>query len=709
MARILAMALAAVAALVVTPSTPVDANDGLLLPGEVLRVPVPEAFGGKTVLGQLTVDRVTGRGFVTAYGCADGPPRDDGGALARSDLNFNGAISPVASNRLIVEADDAGDICFITHRPAALIVDVNATSFDTGITSIPNRRTDTRERASGAQTVAAGGVLRIRVPEAVGGRTVIGQLTVDRATQRGFVVAYPCDAGLPRTADGRPARSDLNVDGTIGPVASNRLIVAADDDGDICVYTQRELALIVDINGVTDDGIESFVNARTDTRANGAGQQIVPAGNLLRVAVPAAEGGKTVIGQLTVDRASERGFVTAYGCDGGLPRNNDGEIARSDLNVDGRIGPVASNRLIVAADDDGDICLYTQRAVALIVDVNAVSTDTAISAFPNRRTDTRADDAPSGPVIPPEGGAPIWPTYDLMPALVGIAALTGDPANKSVTERPALAMKIDNFGPARPQWGLDAADAIFELNAEGVTRFLALFHTRLPDRVGPVRSARTADLDLLAAMNRPVFGFSGANAGVTAWIDSASSSQVLSDFSAQRNQCYERSPDRPGPHNLLIDPRCAVFDALERATPPGAAQPMWSIDATWVPPAEVAVTPTATFTVPMDGVEIDWIWSGGRYLRFQDGEPHLAESGQHIDADNVVVIRTEHPPSIVDGRSPNPLSVGTGTATVHRDGVSFDATWSRATPYDRFSFFDTATGLPILLDRGTTFVHLARA
>ena len=190
----MAMVLAAVATLVVAQSAPVEADDGLLLPGEVLRVPVPEACGGKTVLGQLTVDRATGRGFVTAYGCADGPPRDDSGALSRSDLNFNGAISPVASNRLIVEADDAGDICFVTHRPAALIVDVNATSFDTGITSIPNRRTDTRERPAGEQTIAAGGVLRITVPEAVGGRTVIGQLTVDRATQRGFVVAYPCAA-----------------------------------------------------------------------------------------------------------------------------------------------------------------------------------------------------------------------------------------------------------------------------------------------------------------------------------------------------------------------------------------------------------------------------------------------------------------------------------------------------------------------------------
>jgi hypothetical protein len=47
---------------------------------------------------------------------------------------------------LIVEADDDGEICFYTLRPAALIVDVNAVTFDTGVTSFPNRRTDTADR-----------------------------------------------------------------------------------------------------------------------------------------------------------------------------------------------------------------------------------------------------------------------------------------------------------------------------------------------------------------------------------------------------------------------------------------------------------------------------------------------------------------------------------------------------------------------------------
>src|SRR5436190_1242546 len=82
----------------------------------------------------------------------------------------------------------------------------------------------------------------------------------------------------------------------------------------------------------------------------------IPAGGVLRVSVPVAIGGKTVVGQLTVDQAQGAGFVTAYGCDDGIPTNTDGTISRSDLNFDGGVSPVASNRLLVQADNNGDIC-----------------------------------------------------------------------------------------------------------------------------------------------------------------------------------------------------------------------------------------------------------------------------------------------------------------------------------------------------------------
>jgi hypothetical protein len=697
--RVALVVVASVLAVLTGSNRPIRAEDGRIAAGGVLRVSVPEAFGGKTVIGQLTVDRAVGRGFVTAYGCADGPPLDSDGTIARSDLNYNGNVTPVASNRLIVKADNDGAICFTTLKPAALIVDVNAVTFDTGITSFPNRRTDTRTGAT--PRVEAGGILRIAVPEAIGGKTVIGQLTVDRVDQRGYVAAYGCDDGLPVDRQGDASRSDLNFNGTITPVASNRLIVKADNDGEICFTTYRPAALIIDVNGVSDNGVGSFANRRTDTRRNPVAQ--VAGGGVLHVAVPEATGGKTVIGQLTVDQALGRGFVTAYGCDDGPPRDTAGNIARSDLNYNGNVTPVASNRLIVEADDDGDICFTTYRPAALIIDVNAVS-DTGISSFPNRRTDTRAGDG--GISGPPVDGVPVWPPYVPRPALDGVAALTGLPAGPAVTARPILAVKIDNYGPARPQWGLDQADAVFEVNVEGVTRFVALFHSRVPPLIGPVRSARTADLDLLTAMNRPVFAYSGANPGVTEWVRSAASSGVLVDYTAQSRPCYSRTPERPGPHNLVFDPVCV----LANATTAGPAGQLWQIDGSWKA-VGLATTPDTAFTVPMDGVQVGWIWdpSVGTYRRFQDGQPHLAQNGTQISTTTVVEQSATHIPSPVDARSPNPVTVGTGAAVIHRDGFAVPAIWSRSTAYQPFEFYDEASGAQIPLDTGTTFIEVTRA
>ncbi|MEY2416127.1 MAG: extracellular elastinolytic metalloproteinase, partial [Ilumatobacteraceae bacterium] len=309
-------------------------DNGRVPAGGVLRVSVPEAMGGKTVVGQLTVDRAVGAGFVTAFGCDDGIPTGADGNVSRSDLNFNGNVSPVSSNRLLVQADDNGDVCFYTSRPAALIVDINAVTFDTGVNSFANRRTDTRPSA--VARIEGVDALRVSVPEAVGGKTVVGQLTVDQVTEPGFVTAYGCDDGIPTYTDGAVSRSDLNFDGRLTSVSSNRLIVQADNDGDVCFYTSRPAALIVDVNGVSDAGIDSFANQRTDTRA--AANPRVAGGGVLRVSVPGALGGKTVVGQLTVDQVTQAGFVTAYGCDDGIPADTDGgTISRSDLNFDGTV------------------------------------------------------------------------------------------------------------------------------------------------------------------------------------------------------------------------------------------------------------------------------------------------------------------------------------------------------------------------------------
>ena len=677
-----------------------SAADGRMAAGGVLRVRVPEAVGGKTVVGELTVDSALGVGFVTAYGCADGLPGGAADVVTRSDLNYDGRRTPVASNRLIVKADDNGDVCLFARSPAALIVDINAVTFDTGVNSFPNRRIDTRD----GPVIAAGAIERINVPEARGAKTVVGQLTVDRATKAGFVTAFGCAAGLPVDSSGRISRSDLNYAGGVVRIASNRLIVQADADGDVCLYTQQPVAMIVDVNGVADVGISSFSNRRTDTRAGPTAR--LAAESVTRVSVPEAAGGKTVLGELTVDLATTGGYVTAYGCDDGVPTGSSGAINRSDLNFDGAVSPVASNRLIVQADDQGNVCFFTSQPAALIVDVNGVS-GAGISSFPNRRIDTRNGTVTNTDIGINADGSRTWPPFQPAPAVNGIAALTGLLTDPTVAARPILAVKIDNYSTARPQWGLESADAVIEVNVEGISRFIALFHSQLPDVIGPVRSARTEDFDLLSLMNRPIFAYSGANDGVLQWAGAADGSGVIADLGAQHAPCYSRSPDKPGPHNLLLDPGCASTTA----TTAGPARRMWRIDATWTAPAAVSVARDSSFDVAMDGVTVQWRWdrAAGLYRRWQDGAPHVTMSNATLSANTVAVLSVPYVPSVADARSPDATTTGTGAAVLHRNGVAINAVWSRPTAYAPFQFFDAHTGTELPLNTGITWLELTRA
>jgi hypothetical protein len=670
--------------------------------GRVLRVHVADAFGGKTVIGQLTVANATGAGHVTAFACDAGLPVDPNGRLIRSDLNYFGDVAPIWSNRLVVEADDDGDVCFYTLQTVDMIVDVNAVSFDTGIASFPNRRTDTRTGSPAA--LDAGGTLELHVPEAVDAKTVIGQLTVAGADRPGHVTAYPCADGPP-TAGGRVSRSDLNYFGNLAPIWSNRLVVQADDDGNICFDALTAVDLVVDLNGVSDTGIASFPNRRTDTRTGSPAP--LDAGDTLELHVPEATDAKTVIGQLTVADADRPGHITAYPCADGPPTGDGtsgaGTVTRSDLNYFGDLAPIWSNRLVVQADGDGNICFDALTAVDLVVDINGVG-DTGIFSFPNERTDTRRGEGVLESPFPPlVDGVPVWPAYEPVPGLAGVAALTGLGASAAVSTRPIVAVKIDNYRLARPQWGLEHADAVIEVQVEGVSRLVALYQSVLPAALGPVRSARTTDLDLLTSMNRPVFAYSGSNPGVAAWLESAESSGLLVDFSAQEHGCYARRDDRPGPHNLGFDPACA----LSASPSAGPARPLWNIAGEWSAPATVASATDARFAVPMAGVAVGWTWdpASGTYLRSQDGEPHVGDTGAHINAHTVVEVVTEYIPSPVDERSPHAVTTGSGAAVVHREGRAYPATWWRATAYDGW-IFRAADGTEIPVDLGRTFLEL---
>ena len=281
-----------------------------------------------------------------------------------------------------------------------------------------------------------------------------------------------------------------------------------------------------------------------------------------------------------------------------------------------------------------------------------------------------------------------------------LAPLTGLPVDAPIT-RPALVVKIDNHPKARPQWGLNQADIVYEENVEMLTRFAAVFHTNDSDPVGPIRSGRKQDVDLLESLNAPLFAWSGGNAEVTKLIR-ASTMIDLSHSAADKAGGYRREGSRSAPHNLLADTSKLWTLAPEGAQPPPAQFEYRA--ATEEIPATARETGGVKLT--MDGVKVLWEWSTefSRFLRSQDDRPHVDIDDVRVNSANVVVLFVNYSKS---GISPVARTIGSGEAWVFTAGKLFQGTWERADAAKPFTLKDTA-GSVIRLTPGNTWVELTR-
>ena len=303
----------------------------------------------------------------------------------------------------------------------------------------------------------------------------------------------------------------------------------------------------------------------------------------------------------------------------------------------------------------------------------------------------------------PSAGPPAWDPFEVDPIVAGGNALTGLPLPPGVDPAtPVLAVKVDNHPRSRPQLALERADVVFEENVEGVTRFIALFVSDQPEAIGPVRSARTSDLPVLAGLNRPILAWSGGNDYVTRSVANAAASGVLIDLGEPGlAHCYFRGRGRSAPHNLYAEPDCLRRTAIGA----GPATPLWSFGP--VPP-ELGPQPIPSFTVAMEDLPVGWTWdpAQGRYLRSQAGSAHRVASGERLGAVNVVVMTVAYVPSPADHRSPEAASLGSGPAVVHRNGIAIAGTWERHRLDDGYTLRHPS-GAVIPLEPGTTFVELA--
>ena len=209
----------------------------------------------------------------------------------------------------------------------------------------------------------------------------------------------------------------------------------------------------------------------------------------------------------------------------------------------------------------------------------------------------------------------------------GHLPLTGLPGE--VPNRPAVVVKVDNGGPARPQTGLNSADIVVEEEVEGgVTRFAAVFHST-STAVGPVRSARTTDIGIINGFGSPLLLYSGANAVTDTLIRSQ---PTVQNRSAATSSGYWRSSARRAPSNLYSD-TASHWASATGGPPPAQFEYRAAGD-------EVGGVDDTALAVAYRASHAGWTWDGTQWLRTQGGSAHLTASGQQISAANVVVAET---------------------------------------------------------------------
>jgi len=293
---------------------------------------------------------------------------------------------------------------------------------------------------------------------------------------------------------------------------------------------------------------------------------------------------------------------------------------------------------------------------------------------------------------------------------VAVCPLTGTPApGGKVPQRAALAVKVENLAQARPQYGLDMADIVFEEPVEGgITRFIAVYQCRSSPRIEPVRSARFVDADILEPLGQILFAYSGAIQPVIDEIDSPTS--LLDDVGANKaGGAYSVDYARVAPHNLQTSTSRLYAAAKALGYPVKKVPPPYftygSLPSGGKPVSAVHIA------FPLDVTSWTWDAQTSRWTRsYSDTGPAVQGDNVVISAANVVIMHVaEYPTPYVEdntGAHENELTLtGSGPAWVFRNGVELTGTWRRPSLKQAAVFTET-NGTRITLTPGNTWEEL---
>ena len=265
-----------------------------------------------------------------------------------------------------------------------------------------------------------------------------------------------------------------------------------------------------------------------------------------------------------------------------------------------------------------------------------------------------------------------------------IKSITPKPIEKNIlsgregSNGPVLVVKIDDTNAAHPQIGLEEADVVYIEQVEGgLTRLAAVFSSVIPVRIGPVRSARISDIEIMSQYGKVAFAYSGAQKKLLPVI--AAANVVNLGAQAQSPTIYTRDPARNAPYSMVLRADLLMQKIIDKGYVVDPAKSVgWKFGSTDLPGVAISQVvmhwPAATYSAT---------WSQGekRWLLNHNNEPDLSETGKRLGPTTLVIQMVSITASIYGdkfgGVTPFSNTVGTGTGYILRDGKSYSATWSR--------------------------------
>ena len=289
------------------------------------------------------------------------------------------------------------------------------------------------------------------------------------------------------------------------------------------------------------------------------------------------------------------------------------------------------------------------------------------------------------------------------PKVVSTNALTGLPGING----PVLFVKIDDTRQAHPQIGLDSADVIYIEQVEGgLTRLAAIFSNTLPAKIGPIRSARISDIDLMANYGRVGMAYSGAQSKFLPVLRASNIEDIGAD--TEPASIYSRDPSRSAPTDMVVDPKALLNKSInvEHRSIVTAKSVGWKFG------------PLPVGGQVIKSVELKWpaarykaVWSSGtqKWQMYYNGALDVAADGAQLGSPTLLIQEVSITPSTYHDKlgsyTPFSNTIGSGSGFLLRDGQEIPVVWNRvnATEPTTWTLKD---GSPAYLPVGQVWIAL---